>query len=123
MKYEAWGLKVIQIDGNDPDAIRSALTEAKNEHERPTLIIGHTVMGKGARRADGSSYEACCATHGAPLGGDAYINTIRNLGGNPEDPFVIFPEVAELYARRAVELKGIVAERYAAKAAWGASQP
>ena len=123
MKYEAWGWKVIQINGNDPDAIRSALTEAKNEHERPTLIIGHTVMGKGARRADGSSYEACCATHGAPLGGDAYINTIRNLGGNPEDPFVIFPEVAELYARRAVELKGIVAERYAAKAAWAQANP
>ena len=123
MKYEAWGWKVIQIDGNDPDAIRSALTEAKNEHERPTLIIGHTVMGKGARRADGSSYEACCATHGAPLGGDAYINTIRDLGGNPEDPFVIFPEVAELYARRAAELKGIVAERYAAKAAWAQANP
>ena len=123
MKYEAWGWKVIQIDGNDPDAIRSALTEAKNEHERPTLIIGHTVMGKGARRADGSSYEACCATHGAPLGSDAYINTIRNLGGNPEDPFVIFPEVAELYARRAAELKGIVAERYAAKAAWAQANP
>ena len=123
MKYEAWGWKVIQIDGNDPDAIRSALTEAKNEHERPTLIIGHTVMGKGARRADGSSYEACCATHGAPLGGDAYTNTIKNLGGNPEDPFVIFPEVAELYARRATELKGIVAERYAAKAAWAQANP
>ena len=123
IKYEAWGWKVIQIDGNDPDAIRSALTEAKNEHERPTLIIGHTVMGKGARRADGSSYEACCATHGAPLGGDAYTNTIRNLGGNPEDPFVIFPEVAELYARRAAELKGIVAERYAAKAAWAQANP
>ena len=123
MKYEAWGWKVIQIDGNDPDTIRSALTEAKDEHERPTLIIGHTVMGKGARRADGSSYEACCATHGAPLGGDAYINTIKNLGGNPEDPFVIFPEVAELYARRAAELKGIVAERYAAKAAWAQANP
>ena len=123
MKYEAWGWKVIQIDGNDPDAIRSALTEAKNEHERPTLIIGHTVMGKGARRADGSSYEACCATHGAPLGGDAYTNTIKNLGGNPEDPFVIFPEVAELYARRAAELKGIVAKRYAAKAAWAQANP
>ena len=75
--------------------------EAKAEKERPTLIIGHTVMGKGARKADGSSYEADCATHGAPLGGDAYINTIKNLGGDPTNPFVIFPEVAELYAKRA----------------------
>ena len=103
-KYEAWGWKVIKIDGNDADAIRGALNEAKAEAERPTLIIGHTVMGKGARKADGSSYEANCATHGAPLGGDAYVNTIKNLGGNPENPFTIFPEVAELYAKRAADL-------------------
>ena len=122
-KYEAWGWKVITIDGNNPDEIRKALVEAKAEDERPTLIIGHTVMGKGARRADGSSYESCCATHGAPLGGDAYINTIKNLNGDPENPFVIFPEVAELYARRAEELRKIVAERYAAKAQWTKENP
>ena len=122
-KYEAWGWKVIKINGNDPDAIRGALNEAKAETERPTLIIGHTVMGKGARKADGSSYEANCATHGAPLGGDAYINTIKNLGGDPENPFVIFPEVQELYAKRAEELRKIVAERYAAKAEWAKANP
>ena len=123
MKYEAWGWKVIKINGNDPDAIRGALNEAKAEKERPTLIIGHTVMGKGARKADGSSYEADCATHGAPLGGDAYVNTIKNLGGDPTNPFVIFPEVAELYAKRAAELKKIMAEKYAAKAAWAKANP
>ena len=122
-KYEAWGWKVICIDGNNPDEIRQALNEAKAETERPTLIIGHTVMGKGARKADGSSYEACCATHGAPLGGDAYTNTIKNLGGDPQNPFVIFPEVAELYAKRAEELRKIVAERYAAKAEWAKANP
>ena len=122
-KYEAWGWKVIKIDGNDADAIRGALNEAKAEAERPTLIIGHTVMGKGARKADGSSYEANCATHGAPLGGDAYVNTIKNLGGNPENPFTVFPEVAELYAKRAAELKSIMAEKYAVKAAWSKANP
>ena len=122
-KYESWGWKVITIDGNDPDAIRQALNEARAETERPTLIIGHTVMGKGARRADGSSYEACCATHGSPLGGDAYVNTIKNLGGDPENPFVIFPEVKELYAKRAAELKNIVAKQYEAKAAWAKANP
>ena len=122
-KYEAWGWKVITIDGNDADAIRGALNEAKTEAERPTLIIGHTVMGKGARKADGSSYEANCATHGAPLGGDAYVNTIKNLNGDPANPFVIFPEVAELYAKRAEELKKIVAERYAVKAEWAKANP
>ena len=122
-KYEAWGWKVITINGNDPDAIRRALNEAKAETERPTLIIGHTIMGKGARRADGSSYEACCATHGAPLGGEAYINTIKNLGGDPENPFVIFPEVEELYAKRTAELKEIVAKQYAIKAEWAKANP
>ena len=122
-KYEAWGWKTLTIDGNDPDAIRQALNEAKAETERPTLIIGHTVMGKGARRADGTSYEACCATHGAPLGGDAYVNTIKNLGGDPENPFVIWPEVAELYARRAEELKEIVAKQYTIKAEWAKTNP
>lgn len=123
MKYEAWDWKVITINGNDPQAIRSALKEAKAEKARPTLIIGKTTMGKGARRADGSSYEADCATHGAPLGGDAYVNTIKNLGGNPEDPFVIFTEVAELYAKRREDLKKIVAEKYAAKEEWAKVNP
>ena len=123
MKYEAWDWKVITINGNDPDEIRKALIEAKAEKSRPTLIIGKTTMGKGARRADGTSYEADCATHGAPLGGDAYVNTIKNLGGNPEAPFIIFPEVAELYAKRAEELKKIVAGKYAAKAEWAKANP
>lgn len=123
MKYKAWDWKVIEIDGNDPDAIRAALQEAKAESERPTLIIGKTVMGKGARKADGSSYEANCATHGAPLGGDAYINTIKNLGGNPDEPFTIFPEVAELYAKRIEDLKKIVAERHAIEDEWAKANP
>lgn len=123
MKYEAWDWKVITINGNDPDEIRKALIEAKAEKSRPTLIIGKTTMGKGARRADGTSYDADCATHGAPLGGDAYVNTIKNLGGNPEAPFTIFPEVAELYAKRAEELKKIVAGKYAAKAEWAKANP
>ena len=122
-KYEAWGWKVIKISGNDPDAIRNALNEAKAETERPTLIIGHTIMGKGARKADGSSYEHNCATHGAPLGGDAYVNTIKNLGGDPENPFMIFPEVKELYAKRAAELKEIVKQKYAEKEAWAKANP
>ena len=123
MKYEAWGWKVITIDGNDCCQIRQALDEAKAEAERPTLIIGKCVMGKGARQADNSSYERNCKTHGAPLGGDAYKNTIVNLGGDPENPFVIFDEVKEIYAKRAEELKGIVAERKAEEAAWAAANP
>lgn len=122
-KYEAWGWKVYTIDGNDVDQIREALTAAKAVSGQPVLIIGKTVMGKGCLRADGSSYEHDCGTHGAPLGGDAYINTIKNLNGDLENPFKIFPEVAEIYAKRREELKAIVAERYAAKAEWAKANP
>ncbi len=122
-KYEAWGWFVQKIDGNDVDKIRDAIKKAQAEKERPSLIIGHCVMGKGARKADNSSYESNCATHGAPLGGDAYINTMKNLGADPENPFVIFPEVQELYAKRREELKKIVAERYAEKAEWAKGHP
>ena len=122
-KYEAWGWFVQKIDGNDVDQIREAIKKAQAEKERPSLIIGHCVMGKGAKKADGSSYESNCATHGAPLGGDAYINTMKNLGADPENPFQIFPEVKEMYAKRAEELKKIVAERYAEKAEWAKGHP
>ena len=122
-KYEAWGWHVITINGNDCDQIRTALDEAKTINDRPTLIIGKCIMGKGARTADNQSYERSCKTHGAPLGGDAYRNTIINLGGNPDDPFVIYDEVQAMYNKRAEELKTLAAERHAEEAAWAAANP
>ena len=122
-KYRAWNWNVIEINGNDAQQIREAITAAKAEQERPTLIIGKCIMGKGALKADGSSYERNCKTHGAPLGGDAFKNTVANLGGDPENPFQIFPEVQALYAARAEELKGIMAAKYEKEAAWKAANP
>ena len=124
-KYASWGWRIIEINGNDAEQIRAALTEAKAEKERPTLIIGKTIMGKGARKADGSSFENQCATHGMPLseGGASYVESIKNLGGNPENPFVIFDETEALYAKRAAELETIVAAKYAAKAEWAKANP
>ena len=122
-KYRAMNWNVIEINGSDVAQIRKALDTAKQEQERPTLIIGKTVMGKGALKADGSSYEHNVKTHGAPLGDGAYVNTIKHLGGNPENPFVIFDDVKKLYADRAEELKAIVAKRKAAEAAWAKENP
>ena len=122
-KYEAWGWFVMQIDGNDVAQIRKALDAAKAETNRPTLIIGKTIMGKGARKADNSSYENNCATHGAPLGGDAYINTIKNLGGDVENPFQFFEETKAIYTKRREELLGIVKEKLQYKAQWASENP
>lgn len=123
MKYESWGWNVLEINGNAPDEIRAALILANKEENRPTLIIGHTVMAKGARKEDGSSYERNVKTHGAPLGGGAYENTVKNLGGDLNDPFVVFDDVKELYEKRNAELREIVKERHAAEEEWRKANP
>ncbi len=123
MKYRAWNWNVLEIDGNDCEQIRAALRAARAEENRPTLIIGHCVMGKGCRKADGTSYEHDCKTHGAPLGGEAYTNTIKNLGGDPENPFTVRPEVAEMYAARLDELRAVTAARKAEEAEWETANP
>ncbi len=99
MKYKAWGWKVLTIDGHNHDEIRKALKDANNETERPTLIIGKTIMGKGAVAADGSPFEGYCELHGQPIGhtGADYAKTLLNLGANPESPFDIFKDVSEFY--------------------------
>ncbi len=124
-KYEAWGWKVITIDGNNAGQIRAALKEANTETERPTLIIGKTIMGKGALTADGSSYERKCATHGMPLSnaGASFEKTIANLGGDPANPFVIFDDVKELFSKRKEELIKAAAAKKAAQDEWTKANP
>ena len=122
-KYKAWGWEVKEINGNDAQQVREAIEWAKAVQGKPALIIGKCIMGKGARKEDGSSYEANCKTHGAPLGGGNFTKTIENLGGNPDDPFQIFDDVKALYAKRAEELKAICAARYAEEKAWADANP
>jgi transketolase len=123
MKYRAWNWNVITINGNDCTEIRKALDDAIAEKERPTLIIGKCIMGKGCRDAQNNSLEHSCKTHGSPLGGEAYINTVRNLGGDPENPFIVYKEVEELYRQRREQLKSIAAARHAEEAQWAAENP
>lgn len=125
LKYMAWGWRVMEINGNNVEEIRDALRVAKAECARPTLIIGKTLMGKGAQGADGSSYENKVSTHGQPLSkaGVSIKATIKNLGGDPEHPFTIFPEAEALYAKRRKELAILMAGRRAQKAAWAKAFP
>ncbi len=124
-KYESWGWNVMTIDGNNADQIRAALKQAGFETEKPTLIIGKTIMGKGAVTATGESYERKCATHGMPLGeaGASFEKSIENLGGNPENPFVIFDDVKELYENRKAELKKAAAVRKSEMKKWESENP
>lgn len=125
MKYRAWGWNVIEIDGGDAEQIREALTEANKATDAPTLIIGKTTMGKGAIAADGESFENRVCTHGQPLSaaGADYAATVRHLGGDPENPFVIFPESKALYEARANALRREMENRKKTEAEWRSANP
>ncbi|MDE7471489.1 MAG: transketolase, partial [Paramuribaculum sp.] len=124
-KYRAWHWNVLEVDGCDPLAIADALEKAIAETKRPTLIIGHTIMGRGCVKADGTNFEGQCSTHGQPLSksGADYPATVANLGGDPQDPWAIRPEAVQLYEERRNQLRAIVAERRAAEKKWVEENP
>jgi len=124
-KYRAWNWNVIEIDGSDALAIAGALQAAIEEKRRPTIIIGKTIMASGVLKNDGASLEGAVSTHGQPLSkaGADIAKTVENLGGNPDNPWVIFDDVAELYASRKEELRRIVAKRHEAEKKWAEANP
>lgn len=124
-KYRAWDWHVIEIDGNDSEQIADAIEEANAQTEKPTLIIGHTIMAKGVVKADGSSMEGAVSTHGQPLSaaGADVAATIAGLGGNADAPFEIWEDVAATYAARREELKKIVAEKKSRQQKWAEANP
>jgi transketolase len=125
MKYTAWGWNVIKIDGNDQNQIRMALNTAVNQKNKPTIIIGKTIMGKGLLDNEGQSFERKTSTHGMAVSeaGGSFEKSLLNLGGDPSDPFLIFEEVKELY-KRVLELKQKTAREWnIAKDEWAASNP
>lgn len=124
-KYRAWNWNVIEVDGTDPLAMAGALETAIEEKHRPTIIIGKTVMGRGAVTAEGESYEGKCSTHGNPLSksGASYEKTMEHLGADPKDPWHIWEDTKKLYADRAEVLRATVKLRHEEEKAWRAANP
>lgn len=124
-KYEAWGWKVVTIDGHNVDEIRNALNHAKNENEKPTLIIGKTIMGKGLLTSEGQSFEKQVSTHGMPVSkaGASFEKSIENLGGNPDEPFSIFDDVKEYYDKVIQEKTAEAKKQKKRQAAWEKENP
>lgn len=124
-KYEAWGWHVVTIDGNNTDEIRNALKAAHAETERPTLIIGRTRMGKGAMGPADEDFSNKVSTHGQPLSaaGASIEKTVENLGGDPKNPFVIFPDVQEYYAKVLEQKRAYAQKKKAEQAAWEKANP
>ena len=122
-KYRAWGWFVQEVDGHNVDELRAALKAANEQTEMPSLIIGHTTMAKGAMGANGESFEGKVSTHGQPLSGAGadLAATVRNLGGDAENPFQLFEETKEIYATRRCELNVWAAQQKQVEADWRAA--
>ena len=124
-KYEAWGWHVQTVDGHDADAIRAALDAAHEESDRPSLIIGNTIMGKGALTAEGEAFEGQVSMHGKPMSaaGASFEKTVTALGGDPEHPFETFPDVADYYQKVAAEKHAYAEQQREAYKSWQEDHP
>jgi len=96
-RFEAAGWQVLQVaDGNDIDAIDEALSSAKAETARPSLIAVRTIIGFGAPNKAGSS-----ASHGAPLGEEELSAAKTALGWPTEPRFLVPADVSAHFAKSA----------------------
>jgi transketolase len=122
MKYRSWGWNVININGNNHDQIRTALREALNQEEKPTIIIGKTIMGKGLLDNEGNSFERKTSTHGMPVSeaGGSFEKSLINLGGDISDPFKVFDDVKQLYSEILADKRKKAADWKKKKSEWAA---
>jgi len=98
MRFRSYDWHVQKIEeGNDIGAIIEAIKAAKNETERPSLIILRTHIACGSPNKQDS-----CDAHGAPLGEEEIVNTKKNLGW-PEDKKFYVPEEALAVFRKCIE--------------------
>lgn len=124
-KYEAWGWRVYTINGNNAQDIIDALDKANEEKEKPTLIIGRTLMGKGIVDKDNNDFSNKLSTHGQPISGAgaSLEKTIENLKGNTENPFLIFPEAKELYETSLAEKRIYAKSKQKEQEEWEKQNP
>ncbi|GAA7252293.1 transketolase [Helicobacter pylori] len=86
MRFLAQNWEVLECDGHDHQAIHNALEEAKKS-TKPTLLIAHTIIGKGAIGLEGSE-----KTHGSPLNKEVLKQSKENAQINPDESFIISPK-------------------------------
>ncbi len=98
-RFEGYRWNVLEMDAHDLARIDQTLNEAKLEKARPTLIIAHSTIGKGAPTLAGS--HKC---HGEPLGEEEIAATKKALG-LPAESFYVSPDVRDIFAARAKEME------------------
>ncbi len=116
--FRGMGWQVLEIDGHDHAQIRAALDSARAETQKPSLIIGRTVMAKGAACMEGD-----CGTHGAPLPADEIAATKKLLGLPENESFHCPAETVAYFQARFPALRQAAADWKAALSARLAKDP
>jgi transketolase len=93
-RYKAYNWNVLEIDGNDLDQIDQAISSLKEKQKKPTLIIAHTIIGKGSPNKAGTN-----KCHGSPLGKEEVVLTKEALH-LPQDPFTVPSRVYAFFEER-----------------------
>lgn len=94
MRYKAYGWEVFEVDGNDLDALHQIIDEAKENQERPRMIIATTIIGKGSPNKAGTF-----KVHGSPLGPEEVKATKIALGAS-EEPFFVPQSVYDFFKKK-----------------------
>ncbi len=115
-RYEALGWHVQDIDGHNHDAIAAAVEEAQND-PRPSLIVCHTVIGRGAPKKQGTA-----SSHGEPLGEEEILAAKKAIGWS-EETFYVPCEVYDYFKTRRAEWAAIRKEWDAKLAGLEKSEP
>jgi transketolase len=118
-RFRSYGWDVREVaDGNDLDALDTAIESAKGEVNKPTLVVVNTVIGFGSPNKANS-----CEAHGSPLGKDEVAATKRNLGMPDDREFYVPDGVRERFAAAADRGRAARAAWQAVVEAWSAASP
>jgi transketolase len=117
-RYEGYGWQTLSCDAYDIEAISRNIESAKKDENRPTIILLHSVIGKGSFSMEGSH-----ETHGAPLGEEEIKATKEKLGVPGNKDFYIVPGTEEYFASRRDAWKKTYEEWQERYTAWAKENP
>ncbi|MBS4168193.1 transketolase [Parachlamydia sp. AcF125] len=116
-RYKAYGWDVYEIDGNNLDELHTAIFHVRENQTKPTLIIAHTVIGKGSPHKAGTSH-----AHGSPLGTEE-VEAAKIALGIPQEPFFVPQAVYDFFKARQKHQEQLEGEWKEVFGEWGKANP
>lgn len=117
MRYQAYGWEVFEVDGNDLEAVHQVIDQARQNQDRPRMIIATTIIGKGSPNKAGTF-----KVHGSPLGPEEVKATKIALGAS-EEPFFVPQSVYDFFKQKLPQDAALEDSWKHAFDAWGNENP